>query len=157
MRCVADRDVFENDTAAAGRPPGWRIYGPRWLLLQVEELDDAFDGDEVHLELTVALAEFVRVPDDCSFVRIRLGTGELDRSRLTIRGSYEHKSGQAGCQAGVQSEKSQQEAGNCRKGIEAVHQPCLQTPRKRSAAYRETRLLQCRQGREWSSLRTKSR
>ncbi|KAL8969530.1 MAG: hypothetical protein Q9197_004292, partial [Variospora fuerteventurae] len=57
MRCVADRDVLEDDITVAGRPPSRGVDRPGWLLLEMEELNDAFDGDEVHLKLTIALAE----------------------------------------------------------------------------------------------------
>lgn len=72
MRCVADRDVLEDDITVAGRPPSRGVYRPGWLLLEMEELNDAFDGDEVHLKLTIALAELVSVTDDCSYIRTQL-------------------------------------------------------------------------------------
>lgn len=64
MRRIANSDVLENNFAVVRRPPGWRVDGPRRLLLEMQKFDNPLNRHEVHLKLTVLFAECMRGIDD---------------------------------------------------------------------------------------------
>lgn len=64
MRCISNGDVFKHDITIVSGPPCRRIDSAWWFLFKVEELDDSFDGDKVHLEFTVTFAEGMGIAHD---------------------------------------------------------------------------------------------
>lgn len=56
--------VGEDDVGAVGGPGGWGFDVAGVFLREVEEFDDALDGDEVELDLAVLAAEGVGCVDE---------------------------------------------------------------------------------------------
>ena len=65
MRCIAYVDILKGNVTIVRRPPCRGLDGPHRLLLQVQELNNPFDGNEIHLQLAVGPAKGVRGHDVC--------------------------------------------------------------------------------------------